>query len=163
MPFQDTFTKEVWQHLGAENDAAMLAPRFGVPNTHGGFMARPRDLARFGLLFTPSYGKVTDRKIISDRYLDVILNGGRPELMKNARYPGPTSPDLKHNVYQWDAVWDNDDFFKGGWAGQGLLINPTRDLVAVWAGHFNEEGGGDYPYMTSMIRTVLEETYRKAE
>jgi len=160
MPFQDALTKEIWRHIGAENDAALLAPRFGVPNTHGGFMARPRDLARFGLLFTPSYRVVSDRKIIPDRYLDTILNGGRPELMKNARFGGWATPGFKHNVYQWDAVWENDDFFKGGWGGQGLLINPTRDLVAVWAGHFREDGTETDP--TGMIRTLLESLYGDA-
>jgi len=157
MPFHDAFTKEIWRHIGAENDAAFLAPRFGVPNTHGGFMARPRDLARFGLLFTPSYRLVSYRKIISDRYLDVIINGGRPELMKNARFGSWATPGFRHNVYQWDAVWDNNDFFKGGWAGQGLLINSSRDLVAVWAGHFREDGSETDP--TGMIRSILESLY----
>jgi CubicO group peptidase (beta-lactamase class C family) len=141
MPFQDALSKEVWTRIGAESDAAILAPRYGVPITHGGLLARLRDVARFGLLFTPSWGKVSDRKIISDRYVERILQGGRPELLKNARFGAPDDPTIRHNVYQWDQVWDNDDFHKGGWAGQGLLINPGRDLVAVWTGYFNEDGG----------------------
>ena len=67
MPFQDALSKEIWQNIGAEGDAALLAPRYGVPNTHGGLLAQLRDVARFGLLYTPSYHKVTDHKIISDR------------------------------------------------------------------------------------------------
>jgi len=80
MPFQDALSHEIWTRIGAESDASILAPRFGVPNTHGGLLARVRDVARFGLLFTPSYHVVSDEKIISDRYLDMILNGGNPEL-----------------------------------------------------------------------------------
>ena len=53
-PFHDVFTREIWWKLGAEADASFIAYRYGIPLTHGGFMARPRDLARFGLLFTPS-------------------------------------------------------------------------------------------------------------
>ena len=157
MPFQDAFTRDYWSQIGAENDAAILAPRYGVPNTHGGFMARPRDLARFGLLFTPSYAKVSREKLISDRYLDVILNGGRPELMKNARFGSSATSDYKHNVYQWDSVWENDDFYKGGWAGQGMLINPTRDLVAVWSGYFNEQGAE--VALLPMVRAALNSVY----
>jgi len=59
--------------------------------------------------------------------------------------PANTPPEelkqgiAKHNVYQWDLVFTNNDLFKGGWAGQGLLVNPDRDLVAVYVGYFNED------------------------
>ena len=154
MPFQDALSREIWTRIGAESDASILAPRFGVPNTHGGLLARVRDVARFGLLFTPSYHVVSDEKIISDRYLDMILNGGNPELLKNARYGAPEDPTVKHNVYQWDTVWNNNDFLKGGWAGQGLLINPERDLVAVWTGYFKDDNHSEVELLP-ILRTVL--------
>jgi CubicO group peptidase (beta-lactamase class C family) len=53
MPFQDALTREIWYHIGAESDASYIAPRYGIAVTHGGFVSRIRDLARFGLLFTP--------------------------------------------------------------------------------------------------------------
>ncbi len=158
MPFQDALSREIWTQIGAESDAAILAPRYGVPNTHGGLLARVRDVARFGLLFTPSYRKVSDRKILSDRYIDLILNGGNPELLKNARYGAPDDPTVKHNVYQWDLVWNNGDFLKGGWAGQGLLINPKRDLVAVWTGYFKDDDYSEVELLP-ILRKVLEALY----
>ena len=142
MPFQDAFSLEIWTQIGAESDAAFLAPRFGVPVFDGGFLGRLLDVARFGLLFTPSYSVVSDRKIISDRHIEMLKNGGRPELLANARGGAPdgiTKKTVKHNVYQWDQVFANNDVYKGGWAGQGLLVNPDRDLVAVYAGYFNED------------------------
>ncbi len=142
MPFQDAFSREFWTRIGAEGDAAILAPRFGVPMFAGGFLGRPRDLARFGLLFTPSYGVVSDRKIISDEHIEMLINGGRPELLANARGGPPdevTGKVVKHNVYQWDLVFTNNDIFKGGWAGQGLLVNPDRDLVAVYVGYSSDD------------------------
>jgi CubicO group peptidase (beta-lactamase class C family) len=142
MPFQDAFSREIWTRIGAEHDAAILAPRYGVPMFAGGFLGAPRDLARLGLLFTPSYSVVTDKKIISDQHIEMLKNGGRPELLANARWGAPDGVEdgsLKHNVYQWDLVFSNNDVFKGGWAGQGLLVNPDRDLVAVYTGYFNED------------------------
>jgi CubicO group peptidase (beta-lactamase class C family) len=142
MPFQDAFSLEIWTQIGAESDAAFLAPRFGVPVFDGGFLGRLLDVARFGLLFTPSYSVVSDRKIISDRHIEMLKNGGRPELLANARGGAPdgiTKKTVKHNVYQWDQVFTNNDVYKGGWAGQGLLVNPDRDLVAVYTGYFNED------------------------
>ena len=142
MPFQDAFSREIWTRIGTESDAAFLAPRYGVPMFAGGFLGRLRDVARFGLLFTPSYSVVTDKKIISDQHIETLKNGGRPELLANARWGAPdelAQGIAKHNVYQWDMVYTNNDVYKGGWAGQGLLVNPDRDLVAVYTGYFNED------------------------
>jgi CubicO group peptidase (beta-lactamase class C family) len=159
MPFQDALTREVWMHIGAEADATFFAGRYGVPLTHGGFTSSLRDLARFGLLFTPSYGVVSDQKIISDRYLDRIRYGGRPELFANARFGPPTEGDVKHNVYQWDLVFDNNDFYKGGWAGQGLLINADRDYVAAYAGYFKDAEHSETDLLP-ILREVLEGVFR---
>jgi CubicO group peptidase (beta-lactamase class C family) len=140
MPFQDAFTEAVWRHLGAEADAQIWAGRYGIPLTSGGFMATLRDLGRFGLLFTPSASQVTDQQIISDRYLQHILTGGRGALLERSRGGDQRGDGVRHNVYQWDRVYSNDDIYKGGWAGQGLLINPRLDLVAVWTGYYDESG-----------------------
>ncbi|MEM1412692.1 MAG: serine hydrolase domain-containing protein [Pseudomonadota bacterium] len=141
MPFQDAFSDEVWRHLGAEGDALIWAGRYGIPLTSGGFMSSVRDMGRFGLLFTPSRSVVTDRNIISDRYLKLIQEGGRPELRRRARGGDISNDDVLHNVYQWDAVYASGAFMKGGWAGQGLMIHPQKDLVAVWTGYFDEDWG----------------------
>jgi CubicO group peptidase (beta-lactamase class C family) len=154
MPFQDALTREIWMRIGAEADAAIFAGRYGVPLTSGGLVATLRDVARFGLLFTPSYEVVSAQKIISSRYLDLILYGGRPELLANSR-DGQPPEGVKHNVYQWDAVFDNNDFYKGGWAGQGLLINSDRDYVAVYAGYFKDAANSEVELLP-LLREVLE-------
>jgi CubicO group peptidase (beta-lactamase class C family) len=154
MPFQDALSQEIWRKMGAESDAALLAPRYGVPNTHGGLMARLRDVARFGLLYTPSYTVVSDEKIFSDRYIKLLRDGGNPALLRNGRYPGPPASEVKHNAYQWDRIYTNNDFYKGGWAGQGLLVNPDKDLVAVFTGYFKDDAGSEVK-PTAVLRSVL--------
>ncbi len=153
MPFQDALSREVWTRMGAESDASFYAARYGIPLTTGGLLARPRDVARFGLLFTPSYGVVTDTPIISERYLKILTDGGDPEILRNNRGGRPVPDDIKWNVYQWDQVFTNNDIYKGGWAGQGLLINPDRDLVAVWVGY--DAGVEDVRSAFGPIREVL--------
>jgi CubicO group peptidase (beta-lactamase class C family) len=156
MPFQDAFSREIWTQIGAEGDAAFLAPRFGVPMFAGGFLGRVRDMARFGLLFTPSYSVVADHKIISDRHIEMLKNGGRPELLAHARWGAPKelgNGTVKFNVYQWDRVYSNNDLYKGGWAGQGLLVNPDRDVVAVYTGYFKADQS-ELP-MLPRLRQVL--------
>ncbi|MEM6702747.1 MAG: serine hydrolase, partial [Acidobacteriota bacterium] len=155
MPFQDAVSAELWSRLGAEHDASIYAARRGVALASGGLLAAPRDVARLGLLFTPSASVVTERSPISQRHIEHLLHGGRPELLERARFGRGARPaGVRHNVSQWDRVFDNDDLYKGGWAGQGLLINPRRDLVAVWVGYSFDDGSelSLLPY----VRAVLE-------
>jgi hypothetical protein len=100
---------------------------------------------------------IASKKIISDRYLNLILDGGNPDLLRNARYGGWTSADTKHNVYQWDKVFKNNDIYKGGWGGQGLLVNPDRDLVAVYTGYFKKDQSE--VRLLGVLRTLLDELY----
>lgn len=155
MPFQDALSREVWFHIGAESNASYIAPRYGVAVTHGGFMARMRDVARFGLLFTPSYETVSDRRIISEAHVAFLLNEGNPSLLANA---GAAMPGVKHNIYQWDAVFADGTLFKGGWAGQGLIINPAWDLVAVFTGYFKDHDSSEValePKLLEVLRGVF--------
>ncbi len=138
-PFHDVFTEEIWQHVGAEADASYIAYRYGIPLTHGGFLSNMRDLARFGLLFTPSYSIVSDRKIISDEHVEFIRSAGNPALLANVGVPPVEVSGIKHNIYQWDRIHADGTFYKGGWGGQGLMVNPERDLVAVFTSYFKED------------------------
>lgn len=157
MPFQDALSREIWTRIGAESDALIWAGRYGIPLTSGGLMARVRDVGRFGLLFTPSWKTVSDQPLISERYLQTILHGGDPELLENSPFGNIRGEEVRHNVYQWDQVYTNDDFMKGGWAGQGLLINPRLELVAVWTGHFRDDGS--HVSVLPMIRAIFKEVY----
>ena len=158
LPFQDVFSREVWTRIGAESNASYIAPRYGIAVTHGGFMARLRDVARFGLLFTPSYENVSETQIISNEHVDFLLNGGRPALFANAGFPAADVSGIKHNIYQWDEVRSNGDIYKGGWAGQGLLINPQRDVVAVFTGYFKDD---DYSEVAiePVLQTMLDDVF----
>ncbi len=162
MPFQDALSREVWTRIGAEADASIYANRYGIPLTSGGLLARPRDMARFGLLFTPSHTKVSSERIVPEEHVELLLHGGRPELLENARYGG-RPPGVRHNVYQWDLVFDNDDIYKGGWAGQGLLVNPERDVVAVWVGYTAADSDPDTYPLLPRVRTVLDGVFGGAE
>ena len=158
MPFQDAVSKEIWSKMGAESDASILAPRYGVPIAHGGLLARSRDVARFGLLYTPSYTKISDSQIISDRMIDLILNDKNPNLTLKANKAGQLPPDFSHSGYLWDAVYTNDDFYRAGWAGQGLLINPTKDIVAVYTGYAIDPQESQ-PDLLPILRQVLNNVF----
>jgi CubicO group peptidase (beta-lactamase class C family) len=158
MPFQDALTKEIWSKMGAESDASILAPRFGVPITHGGLLARLRDVARFGMLYTPSYSNLTDEKIISNRIIKLIRDEGNPKLWEKAFNTGKIKDDFSHSIYQWDQVYKNHDFYKGGWGGQGLLVNPDKNLVVAFTGYFKDSKGTGLELLP-ILRGVLKDVY----
>ena len=62
--------------------------------------------------------------------LDLFLNEPNPNLVND---------DGSHNSYQWDRIYDDGFLFKGGWGGQGLLINPILDIVAVYTGYYKDD------------------------
>ena len=143
--YADLLGELLWRRIGAEGDALLSISRHGATAVHGGLLARLRDVARFGLLFTPSWPVVASEPLVSERYLHAIQHGGRPELF--ARSPrGQASIELyqpprpPHNTYQWDFVVPGGPFFKGGYGGQVLLIEPARDLVVAAFGSYGEDG-----------------------
>ena len=158
MSFQDALTKEIWWRIGAESDAAYIAPVQGIPMTHGGFLSKIRDLARFGLLFTPSQSKVTTDPIISREHVDFLLTQGNPALIKNAGLDYLISSGVKYNLYQWDAIHRNGTLYKGGWAGQGLIINPSWDLVAVFTSYYKDDAQSEIP-LTPVMFQLLNTVY----
>jgi len=133
-PFQDIVTREFWQHIGAESDAGFFAYRYGIAVSHGGFHSRMLDFARFGLLFTPSASVVTDKSIISNEFIDALRTGGNPNLKRDRRDGMSAYP-----MYQWNSIYSHDWLEHGGWGGQGLLISPSRDIVAVYTSYSNED------------------------
>ena len=51
---------------------------------------------------------------------------------------------------------NDGDFFKGGFAGQGLYISPTKDLVIAFFGTFDEDGEASNHEMTKIARQLAQ-------
>ena len=95
-------------------------------------MSTLRDLARYGLIFTPSHAVVNREPLVSAAYLKKVRTGGRAALLAARTTEHPGKPPYSGGyvaTYQWDFVWPDGDFWKSGFQGQGLYISPARDLV----------------------------------
>lgn len=157
LPFQDVLSREVWQHLGAESHAAYIAPRYGIALTHGGFIARMRDVARLGMLFTPSWQRVSQRPVVSAQHLEFLRTGGNSALRFEETLPDAQAPVWVDTLYQWDAVYPNGIISKAGWAGQGLIINPLWDLVVVFTSYNKDDEASEIalqPVLWEMIHAL---------
>jgi CubicO group peptidase (beta-lactamase class C family) len=135
-PFAEVVSEKIWRRIGAESDAVMMVSSVGASSTINSTL---RDMGRFGLLFTPSWQKVSDTPLVSQAYLRKIQHGGRPEIFDKAGMGSSllmvmADDPPRHNTYQWDFVMPDGDFFKAGHNGQGLYISPERDLVVAFFG-----------------------------
>ena len=123
----EVLSDEIWSRVGAEGDALLVTNRNGVAVAHAGMATTLRDLARFGLLLAQREG--AGQNAISDRVRRRITEGGRPQILE----PGHPAW-LTHVAYQWDAVTDKGDFFKGGFGDQLLYVAPRKGVVIAYFG-----------------------------
>jgi CubicO group peptidase (beta-lactamase class C family) len=138
-PLNELISREIWTQIGAQGDGLLAQSAYGAPAAHAGFCAALRDVARFGLLFTPHARSMLPGIILPSGYVSTLQRGGRPELFHNGPSGAVMMRELhgerpSHNIHQWDYVMPDGDFFKGGYGGQGLYISPGRDLVVAYFG-----------------------------
>ncbi len=130
-PFHELVQEYIWTKIGAEDDARVTLSSTGVAGSYGLMLMRLRDLARYGLAFTDD----ATTKIASKRYLNQIHTGDR-ELFRSE---GGTDQHMRKQFYEgqgadfqsyyWDVIFEDGDFFKEGFGGQGLYISPSKRLI----------------------------------
>ena len=134
----EVFSERVWRKIGAEGDGYYAVGASGEPLTFGFYNSNLRDLARFGMIFTPSWNFISEEPIITDSILERIQSAGDPKTFDSGAVPGNVKavfPEIKGltNTFQWDVIFPDDgDLFKAGVGGQGLYISPERDAVVVF-------------------------------
>lgn len=141
------FDRRVWSKVGAEGALQLHLTPDGIAAAHGLISSNLRDMARFGMLYTPSWNKIAVEEVISDEILartregvrphEVFMNGAGPRF---ANYLG--SDDVLGQSRQWDLVWSDGDMWKGGLMTQGLYVSPSRDLVIVYFSVNNDDLSG---------------------
>ena len=77
--------REIWSRAGFEAPALLCGGPEGAPGSHGGLCTTLRDLARFGMLFTPSGQFVAVEEIISAEHVRWIQAGAWPGLHRDPR------------------------------------------------------------------------------
>ncbi|MBL4904432.1 MAG: serine hydrolase [Flavobacteriaceae bacterium] len=133
LTFHDFVEQEIWRKIGSEYSAFLRINTNGTAVSYAdGMSSTLRDLARFGLAFTPS-GRKSANPIISDAHLSKIRDVNKN--LKKSR----DLEEMKYSSYQWGAVYDDGDFYKGAHGGQGLYISPSKDLVIAFFGTANTD------------------------
>jgi len=127
----------IWSKIGAEHDMVVAVSPQGYPMSFGWNLSTLRDMARFGMIFTPSWNKVSAERIVPESIVKMIQTTGKPEIydkgyvgqLMMSRFPGEKGIT---NRYMWDAILQDGDMLKSGMGSQGLYVSPSRDLVINW-------------------------------
>jgi CubicO group peptidase (beta-lactamase class C family) len=135
-PFEDLVTQRIWAPAGMEGDGVLGLTASGEPSSPGAFAARLRDLARFGMLFTPSGQSIASEQVISGNYHQLAWAAAKPEIYGNDYMSKRLLNDFGEETigasYQWDAVFPDGDLYKSGRTGQCLYVSPETDTVVVY-------------------------------
>lgn len=136
-PLNEQFSERIWSKAGMEHDGFYLMSPSGLTLGFLGVNSSLRDLARFGLVFTPSCKKVNGQEIIPKSIMDKIHDRSHIDMYGKGwagqKFNTSFSDDKEiANRYQWDAVLSDGDMFKSGVGGQGVYISPEDDMVVAW-------------------------------
>jgi len=103
--------KRIWSKLGAEGPLLVHTTPDGVAIAHGVVSSRLRDMARFGMLYTPSWKKVASEQVVTLEILERIRKSVRSREFYRNGFDGPhfvsrlNDDTMISNSRQWDAVW----------------------------------------------------------
>ena len=134
----EAFDQRIWSKMGVEGPFQVHLTPEGIAMAHGLLSMRLRDLARFGMLYTPSWHKVTTEQIVTPAILERTRVPYRSREFYRAGPSGKAfmerlgDDSVRTGGRQWDAVWDDGDFFKAGFNTQGIYVSPARDLVIAY-------------------------------
>ena len=102
-----------------------------------GMNSTSRDMARYGMLFTPSCSTLTAEPVLTAEMIGKMQKGTHPEMYSNGVVGKIFQQSVSDesgitNNYQWDAVFTDGDMFKSGVGGQGLYVSPAKNAVVAW-------------------------------
>lgn len=131
---------------GIEHTFHMSTDHTGIPNTNGGVCLSPRDLARFGLVFTRQCRGINGERIGSHPFMDAARGCTGPV------YPSPDSHIHYGNQLMTNGNWIGH----GGWGGQLLIIDPDAATVVVFFSVLENLSASDDNHKRAIVKMAEE-------
>ena len=129
----------IWSKIGARSPLTINISPGGLAIGYGMLHSTLEDLARYALIFTPSWGRVAAEPVVSPDVLRKMQTASSKEAYIAGDFTdhswvkmcfGRDMPIF--NSHQWDAVWEDGALFKHGNLYQGIYTDPGRDVVGVF-------------------------------
>ncbi len=136
--FTDLLGEKVWSKIGARQAFMVGLGADGVAGAYGLNYTILEDLARYALIYTPSWKVVSKSPVVSPEVLKALQTSGNHEAYMAGDWSrgwvsdvfGADMPDF--NSRQFDAVWADGAMFKHGNLFQGIYLDPMRDVIGVF-------------------------------
>ena len=151
----DYLSEKIWKPFGMEHDGSWLLGTTGHEISGCCMQASTRDFARFGL-FILGGGMINGKPILPDGWIEAATT-------KQAEtYPGS---EYSYG-YQWWTL-DEGDFSARGIFGQGIFIDPKRNLIIAsnsnWPNATDAQGGDQGRKRFEFYRQVQQAIDREAK
>ena len=131
-PLTEYMQEKIWSRIGSEQQATWLLSKTGQEISGCCIQASPRDYARFGL-FILEGAKANGQALLPDNYLQSATHK-QADIGQPGRGYG----------YQW-WTYDDGSFAARGIFGQGIFIDPARELVIVTNSDWAKAGSANNP------------------
>ncbi|MDA9228528.1 beta-lactamase family protein [Rhodobacteraceae bacterium] len=142
--YAELLSERLWTPIGAEYSGYITVDRIGAARAAGGVCFTARDLARVGLLIANN-GYANGKKIISEAWIDDIVNNGSDDAWKKREGMDGFGNMPMHYRSFWYVQKDGDPLVHGlGIHGQYLFIDPKLNLSISWFSSDNEATGSNY-------------------
>lgn len=147
--FIDLFGEKVWSKIGARQPFMVGLGPDGVAGAYGMGFSTLEDLARYALIYTPSWNVVSKTEIVSPGVLKDLQTSGNHDAYMAGDWTRGWVGDVfgkdmpVFNSRQFDAVWADGALFKHGNLFQGIYVDPMRDVVGVFFSTVPMTAGND--------------------
>ncbi len=137
--FVDYLYERLLQYAGTSEMVVNLFPD-GSIQAATAMNSTLEDLGRYGLLYTPTFKKLTGKEVISQKLIDQMFATKVPIEIFAPSAVGQAANELLGNQTvsgsgsQFDFLWKDGAFAKTGHNSQGLYIDPAREFVGVYFG-----------------------------
>ncbi len=140
---QDHFVHIV-EATGIEYTFHMSTDHTGIPNTNGGVCLSPRDLARFGLVFTRQCRGINGERV-----------GSYPFMNAARDCTGPVYPPPDNHIHYGNQLMTNGRWIgHGGWGGQLLIVDPETATVVVFFSVLENRSASDDNHKRAIVQMV---------
>jgi len=132
----DVIGQEIWGNLMARMPLLVHLAPDGQGLNLGIISSTLQDMARYAVLWTPSWRTVSEKQVVSQAMIDRIRSSGDPEAFqggsKEKQGIGLFQEAPLKAAYQFDFIFEDGALYKHGNTGQGIYIDPERDFIGVY-------------------------------
>lgn len=160
-PLDKLITERIWQHIGAEADAAILVDPTGAEVASAGLIATTRDLARFGELIRMQGKNHAGRQLLSRAAINRTFAGGdRDAFAAGARTEVVPGGSYKN---QWWIPHDQEGgIFALGQFGQVVYVAPKSEVVIAQFASFPYPEQRNYSLLRAGYRGIVDLVIQRA-